>query len=343
MAVLSLSDNTIIGDYKSPYIIAEVNSSHNGNKETAKEMIKAAKNAGCNCVKFQSWSPESLYSKTYYDKNPISKRIVQKFSFSKEDLKEMADYCKENSIGFSSTPYSRAEVDFLADECDVPFIKIASMEINNYDYLRYIAKKQKPIILSTGMADLDEIEKAVNVIERTGNNQLCLLHCISIYPADSHSINLNNIVLLRENYPQYPIGFSDHTLGYEISCAAVALGAAVIEKHLTLDKSKMGMDNNMAIEPDEMGQLVACCKNINVALGKKIREVSSEEKLQRLKMRRSIIAIKDLKEGEILKREDLDAKRPGDGISPDKIDMLIGKKLKKDITGDSLIYLKDVE
>jgi len=343
MAQIKLSDGKFVSDYGKPYIVAEVNSSHNGNVETAREMIKAAYEAGCDCVKFQSWSPESLYSKTYYDKNPISKRIVQKFSLTSEQLLEMANYCKELGIGFSSTPYSLEEVDFLVDKCDIPFIKIASMEVNNPDFLTYIAKKNVPIILSTGMAEIDEVRKAVEIIEKAGNNKICLLHCISIYPAAAETINLNNILMLRKEFPNYPIGFSDHTLGYGIACGATALGAAVIEKHITLDKTKMGMDNNMAIEPDEMKNLIENCKNVQAGLGSFERIVSQAEYEQRLKMRRSIIAKKDLATGTVLTKEMLDAKRPGDGIAPDKIDLVLGKKLKKDISADSLILIEDIE
>ena len=343
MAELKLSDGKIIGDYKTPYVIAEVNSSHNGSVETAREMIKAAFDSGCDCVKFQSWSPESLYSKSYYDKNPISKRIVQKFSLNAQQLLDMANYCHEIGIGFSSTPYSNEEVDFLVDECKIPFIKIASMEVNNPDFLEYIAKKGVPIILSTGMAELEEVKKAVKIIEEAGNKQICLLHCISIYPAAAETINLNNISMLRKEFPNYPIGFSDHTLGYGVACGAVALGVAVIEKHITLDKTKMGMDNNMAIEPDEMKALIENCKNVQKAMGSFERIVTQAEYEQRLKMRRSIIATKDLSAGTILTKDMLSAKRPGDGISPEKMNSIIGKKLKKDICADCLIFEEDIE
>lgn len=343
MAKVQLKDGKFLENYGIPYIVAEVNSSHNGNIDTARQMIKAAKDAGCDCVKFQSWSPESLYSKTYYDKNPITKRIVTKFSLNQDELLEMANYCKEIAIGFSSTPYSEAEVDLLVDKCKVPFIKIASMEINNYDFLIYIAKKGLPVVLSTGMSEMEEVKKAVEVIEAAGNSQICLLHCISIYPADPKTINLNNIPMLGDIFPNYPIGFSDHTLGTEISCAATAIGAALIEKHLTLDKTKMGMDNNMAIEPDQMKALVENCHNVQLAMGCRERVVREDEYAQRLKMRRSIIALKDLDAGTILTKEMLGAKRPGEGISPDNIPSLVGKKLKNAVASDCLIYKEDIE
>ena len=330
-------------DYGNPYIVAEVNSSHNGNVEVARQMIKAAKETGCDCVKFQSWSAESLYSKSYYDKNPITKRIVTKFSLSQDQLREMAIYCKEQGIGFSSTPYSEPEVDFLADECEVPFIKIASMEVNNFSFLTYIAKKGLPIVLSTGMAEIEEVKKAVKVIEDAGNKQICLLHCISIYPAEPTTINLNNIKMLRDLFPDYPIGFSDHTLGNEIACAAVAMGASLIEKHLTLDKAKMGMDNNMAIEPDEMKALVDNCHIVQKSLGSYDRVVREDEYAQRLKMRRSVIATQDLEVGTILDESMLGAKRPGDGIQLEEIPSLIGKRLMNAVKADCLISKEDIE
>ncbi len=343
MAKVLLKDGKSIEDFGIPYIVAEVNSSHNGNIETARKMINAAKEAGCDCVKFQSWSPESLYSKTYYDKNPITKRIVSKFSLNQDELFEMANYCREVGIGFSSSPCSEPVVYFLAQRCNGPFTKIAPMEINNYDFLAYIAKKGIPIVLSTGMSDIDEIKKAVESIEAAGNSQIVLLHCISIYPADPKTINLNNIPMLRELYPNYPIGFSDHTLGCEISSAATALGAALIEKHITLDKKKMGMDNNMAIEPEEMKILVDNCHNVHSAIGSHERVVREDEKVQRLKMRRSVIALQNLETGTILTKEMLGAKRPGNGIPPDQVSSMIGKKLKNGVAADCLINKEDIE
>ena len=340
---IMLKNGKYIGDDKLPYFIAEVNSSHNGNIEIAKEMCLKAKEAGCDCVKFQSWSPESLYSKSYYDKNPIAKRIVQKFSIKPDDLKNISNYCKSINIDFSSTPYSEEEVDFLVNECNVPFIKIASMEINNYDFLRYIANKNLPMILSTGMADKEEVEQAVKVIEETGNQQLILLHCISIYPAQPNTINLKNISWLKEEFINYPVGFSDHTLGFEVACGAIAIGACVIEKHFTLDKTKMGMDNNMAIEPEEMKNLTSACKNVYIAMGTKKRIVLDAEYKQRENMRRSVVASKDLKEGTVLTKNDLCLKRPGIGIPANKIDILIGKILNKDILADTLILEVDTK
>lgn len=337
MKSISLRGNRIIGGGESPYIVAEMNSSHNGKVETAKAMIDAAKDCGCDCVKFQSWSAESLYCDEYYANNPISKRIVAKFSLSPDQLLELSKYCKEVGIGISSTPYSRKEVDFLVDKTDAPFIKIASMEINNLPFLRYIGEKGVPIILSTGMSTADEIRNAVKAIEETGNRNLCILHCVSVYPAPAEIINLNNIVMLQEEFPEYVIGYSDHTIGYEVAAASIALGAALVEKHFTLDNKKMGMDNNMATEPAEMKALVKACHSVFTAMGSKERILLQGEEEQRLKMRRSLVSTKEIKAGETLQPTDIEAKRPGDGITPDKIGSVVGKTVCVDIPKGYLI------
>lgn len=342
MAECKLRDGTVLSDYGRPYIVSEVNSSHNGSMELAKQMIDASADIGCDCVKFQSWSVSSLYSRTYYDANPISKRFVKKFSMSPEQLKELADYCHMRGVSFSSTPYSEAEVDFLVEECDVPYIKIASMELNNPRFLRYIGEKHVPIILSTGMSTIEEIDEAVNVLENAGVEELTILHCVSIYPTILTNVNLNNILGLRERFKKYPIGFSDHTEGDAAAIAAVALGAAVIEKHLTLDKSKVGMDNGMATEPQEFKDLVSKCRDIQVAMGAKERVLIQQELDQRKNMRRSIVTVRDIASGETISETDLYAKRPGTGIAPNHIELVIGKKAIRDIPADTVVMPEDI-
>lgn len=342
MAECILRDGTVILDYGRPYIVSEVNSSHNGSMELAKQMIDASVDIGCDCVKFQSWSVSSLYSKTYYDANPISKRFVKKFSMASEQLKELANYCSEKGISFSSTPYSEEEVDFLVEECNVPYIKIASMEINNPRFLRYIGEKHVPIILSTGMSTFDEVDEAVNVLHNAGVEQMVILHCVSVYPTILTNVNLMNILGLRDKFSMHPIGFSDHTEGDAAAVAAVALGAGVIEKHLTLDKSKVGMDNGMAMEPPEFTALVSKCRDIQIAMGSKERVLIQQELAQRKNMRRSIVSTRDIKAGEIIAKCDLYAKRPGTGIAPNRTDDIIGKKAIKDIEADTVILQEDI-
>jgi sialic acid synthase SpsE len=342
MAKCNFRDGTVLSDFEKPYIVAEVNTSHNGNIDTAKKMIEQAKEAGCSCVKFQSWSQESLYSKTYYNENPIAKRIVSKFAFSEAELLEVARHSKDCGIAFSSTPYSRKEVDFLLEKCEAPYVKVASMDLNNYAFLEYIAKTGTPIVLATGMSNISEVRKAVATIEDSGCHNICLLHCISIYPPKIKTIRLNNILGLRQEFPDYPVGFSDHSLGIEMPVAAVTMGAAMIEKHFTLDKLELGMDNQIALEPVEMASLVQKCQDVQIALGSTERIVLADEMEQRKKMRRSIIATKDLKAGTKLKKEDMDVKRPGTGMPPEKIKSLVGKILIRDIEGDTLIFETDI-
>ena len=341
MSLITLNDSKKLGESQTPYIVAEVNTSHFGDIEIAKNMVKKAKEIGCDCVKFQSWTPTSINSKTFYEENPIANRIFKKFSLSEEELLEVVDYCKEVGISFASTPYSREEVDFLVHKCKVPYIKVASMDLNNYLFLDYIARKGIPIVLSTGMGDMDEIRKAVKTIEDAGNKDICILHCISIYPPEVSTMSLKNITGLKKEFTKYPIGFSDHSTGVEVAVAATALGACMIEKHLTLDKSKMGMDNQVALEPEEMKQLVTSCSNVFLSLGNTERVVLKDELEQRKKIRRSIIAAKDLKSGDVLSIEDLDVKRPGTGISPEKIHDLVGKVICRDVEADRLITQED--
>lgn len=339
-----LKNGRNILNHEKPYIVAELNSSHFGKAEVAREMIDAAKRCGCDAVKFQSWSADSLYCRDYYARNPIAKRMVNQFSLSPETLLELSEYCRETGMDFSSTPYSKGEADFLIDRCGAPFVKIASMDINNLPYLNYIARKHVPVVLSTGMASLEEIEAAVREIENAGNQDLCILHCVSLYPVEARSVNLNNMVTLRERFPEHPVGFSDHTIGSEVACAASALGAAMIEKHFTLDNGRIGWDNQMAIGPEGMKALVEQCMRVHESLGRYERSLSGEELAQREKMRRSLVAASDLPAGHVLEEKDLDAKRPGDGIPASDYRMVIGKTLNRDVGKDCLLsasYLID--
>ena len=189
---------------------------------------------------------------------------------------------------------------------------------------------------------MNEIREAIRVLEGTGNQMICVLHCISIYPPEISTIRLNNIAGLRKEFPMYPIGFSDHSIGIEMPVASIALGACLIEKHFTLDKSKIGMDNQVATEPDEMKEMVEKCNNIFIALGDEERKVLPAEQQKREEMRRSVVASKDLKEGDTLSMSDLDVKRPGTGIPAHKIYEIVGKKLNKDIKEDYVIYENDL-
>ncbi len=337
-----LTNGREISAHSKPYIVAEMNSIHRGKIDVAKAMIDSAKECGCDAVKFQSWSAESLYCKDYYDKNPMSKRMVSGFSLSSKDLIELSDYCRKIDIDFSSTPYSEQEVDILVDQCHVPFVKVASMEINNIPFLEYIATKKVPIVLSTGMADTDEIRAAVDTIEKAGNQDICILHCVSLYPVEAENVNLNNMVMLKRLFPNHEVGYSDHTIGSDVACAAIGLGAALIEKHFTLDNGKIGWDNQMATEPDKMKELVERCQTVFLSLGQYERSVSTGELEQRTKMRRSVVAACDLKGGQVIRAGDITAKRPGDGIPISEYQKIIGRTLCHDIEKDYMIHYSDL-
>jgi len=343
MSKIQLKSSRIVGDFLQPYIVAELNTSHFGDVEKAKEMIQAAKEAGCDCVKFQSWSEDSLYSETYYAENPMARRFIKRFSFSAGELLLLSEYCRALEIDFASTPYSKEEVDFLVNKCDVPFIKVASMDLVNLDLLAHIASTQFPIILSTGMGSILEIEKAVQTITKNGNTSICILHCVSLYPTQMKEMNLHNILGLRDTFTDFPIGFSDHSEGSSLAIAATALGAALIEKHFTLDKSKIGMDNQMAMESDELTQMILGCRDVFESLGQKERVVSDPEVAQRKIMRRSLVSTREISAGEILLGKDVAFKRPGNGIQISDLNSVIGKKIVRDIPKDSIIKPTDLE
>lgn len=334
---ISLNNGRVLGESEVPYFVAELNTSHFGNVDTAKQMIDAAKDCGCDCVKFQSWTAETLYSQTYYAQNPIAKRFVKRYSLAPDQLRELSAYCGEQGIGFSSTPYSIAEAEFLVSECRPAFVKIASMELNNLGFLRAVAQLDTAIVLSTGMGDSQEIERAVSQVLEAGGENLCVLHCVSTYPAPAEAINLRNITSMKERFPSAVIGYSDHTIGASVAVASVALGACLIEKHFTLDHQKIGMDNQMATEPAEMRALVEQCKTAHAALGVEERIVSPEELVQRANMRRSVVSTRALKSGVVLTEADLTLKRPGTGIPADRLHTVIGRQLTEDISADQVI------
>lgn len=341
-----------IKNYFKPYIIAEIGANHNGDIELAKKLITEAKKCGADAVKFQSWTPSSLICKEEYNNNQVYtdslkkhfgslKEMVEKYYLREEQHFELKKYCDNLKIDFCSTPFSKEEVDLLM-KLDVPFIKVASMDINNLELLKYMAKQQKPIILSTGMSTLSEIEKAIEIIENEGNNQIILLHCISIYPPKYEDINLNNILMLEKTFG-YPVGFSDHTIGTSIPLASVALGSCIIEKHFTLDKNMPGWDHEISADPQELEIICKESKNITEALGTYKRVVSKDEQEKLKKFRRSIVLANNLKEGETIKLENLEFKRPGTGIRPDEVKYVIGKKIIRNIEKDEILKWEDLK
>jgi sialic acid synthase SpsE len=336
----------VINKKNGPYIIAEIGANHNGDMSLAKEMIDAAKECGCDAVKFQSWDTDSLFSKCVYAMDEKSNqtdtlyKAVERYYLRPEQHLEMKSYCDLKKIDFSSTPFSKKEVDLL-NTLEVKFFKIASMDINNIDLITYIARCQKPILLSTGMANLFEIEKAVKIIERCNNKNIVLLHCVSDYPPQYEDLNLMNIRMLKE-YFGYPVGFSDHTIGYSIPIAAVALGACVIEKHFTIDKELSGWDHKISADIEEMKIIVQESKNISRAVGTYRRKVSTAEEKMKKKFRRSIVLTKNKKKGEMISTNDITAKRPGTGVPPDKANYILGKTVNRDMAYDEILKWRDI-
>ena len=335
-----------------PYVIAELGSNHNGDMELAKKLIIAAKHTGADCVKFQSWSKNTIFSKKVYEDNYFLtddyrnradytlEKIVEKFAISEQQLREMKNYADEIGIDLISTPFSKREVDFLV-EIKAPFIKIASMDANNYPFVEYIAKKGLPMVLSTGLSELYEIDKAIRTMEKTDNKQIIILHCVSNYPPKDDEVNLRNIETLQKLYP-YPIGFSDHTLGVSISLASGALGACMIEKHFTMDKNMFGWDHKISADPKELAIICKETKKINQALGTN-RIACEEDGEKKNAFRRSAVAARDLKKGDVIVEGDVDFKRPGVGIEPSALKYIIGRKLKTDKQSDELFAWEDFE
>lgn len=328
---------------RTPYIIAEIGANHNGDMKLAKELIKKAKEAGADCAKFQSWTKHSNKIKKVYednffldddyrDKKVSLEETIEKYSMSEEKLLEVSHYCEKIGIQFASTPFTEGEVDFLVDVLKVPFIKVASMDCSNYPFLEYIAKKQLPVMLSTGLSELYEIDKAVKTIENMGNRQIALLHCVSIYPPNDSDVNLRKIITLQKIYP-YQIGFSDHTIGTSIPVAASALGVAIIEKHFTLDKDCEGWDHKVSADFDELSYICRETKRITHAMGNyEFKSVESERRKNAF--RRSVVSARDIKMGSVITAEDLTCKRPGDGIPPEAIKYIVGRIALKDIDED---------
>lgn len=330
---------------KKTLIIAEAGVNHNGSLVLAKRLVDEAKKAGADVVKFQTAKLDSLVSKSAhmaeYQKNNIGrdesqKEMLKNLLLSFDEFVELSNYCKEVGIQFLSTPFDIESIRFLDDMQEV--WKVPSGEITNYPYMVEIAKTKKDIILSTGMCTMDEVESAINLLKDNGAGNITILHCTTDYPAPMADVNLNAMITLKNRFGM-PIGYSDHTEGIEVSIAAVAMGAEVIEKHFTLDKDMEGPDHKASVEPWELQKLVASIRNIEKAMGDGNKEPSDSEIANQLVARKSIIAAKAIKAGEILTSENLTTKRPGTGINPMRWKEVIGTRAIRDFAEDELIEL----
>ena len=326
-------------------IIAEAGVNHNGSLDLAYKMVDAAKRASVDCIKFQTFKSQNLVSKNaskadYQKENTgdgTQIEMLKKLELTYADFSGLKDYCDKVGIRFISTPFDLESIRFL-DSLDIPFWKIPSGEITNYPYLKAIAKTGRPVILSTGMSTIYDIQQALDVLTRNGTTDIKLLHCNTEYPTPYEDVNLNAMKTIHDAFG-CEVGYSDHTKGIEIPIAAVAMGATIIEKHFTLDNNMEGPDHKASLEPDELSEMVKCIRNIEKAFGNGIKEPSESEKKNINIVRKSIVAKIDIKKGDILTEDNITVKRPGTGVSPMRWNAVIGTRAIKDFNEDDLIEI----
>lgn len=329
-------------------IIAEAGVNHNGKIELARQLIDVAVEAKVDYVKFQTFKTELAISKfaqkADYQKQTTSEaetqfELVKKLELDKNTHIELIAYCKSKNIKFLSTAFDLDSIDLLF-ELGIDFFKIPSGEINNYPYLKKIAEKGLPVVMSTGMANLSEIEQAMDVMVDNGlsRDQITILHCNTEYPTPMADVNLKAMQTIKDAF-KVKVGYSDHTLGIEIPIAAVALGATVIEKHFTLDRNMEGPDHKASLEPGELKAMVNSIRNIEIALGHGLKQETESEKKNKFIARKSIVASCAIQKGELLTEENITTKRPGNGITPMRWNEVIGRSAKKDFSPDELIEI----
>ena len=332
---------------KKTFIIAEAGVNHNGSLELAQKMIDAAVDAGADAVKFQTFKAEKVVSryapKAEYQKKTTTAdesqlEMIKKLELDAATHRILIDYCTKKNIWFLSTPFDLGSIDLL-NELGLNLFKIPSGEITNLPYLRKIGALKKEIILSSGMADLGEIQDALAVLIGAGTKlkDITVLHCNTEYPTPIEDANLKAMLTIKAAFPGVNIGYSDHTLGIEIPVAAVAMGATIIEKHFTLDKNMEGPDHKASLEPNELKAMVHAIRNVEKALGSGIKKPSHSELKNKPIARKSIVAACDISKGEPFTEKNLTVKRPGTGISPMRWDEVIGQVAQKDYAEDELI------
>ena len=328
------------------FIIAEAGDNHNGRIDLAFRLVDAAVAAGADCVKFQTFkteesiskhAPKAAYQKQSKGNDESQFEMVKKLELPFDDFVKLNHYCTEKCIQFLSTPFDLPSVEFLYT-LNLPIWKIPSGEITNLPYLHSIAKTQKPVIMSTGMCEIDEIQLAMNILKDNGTPQITLLHCNTEYPTPFEDVNLNAMQTLRERFG-VEVGYSDHTTGIEVPIAAVALGAVVIEKHFTLDKNMEGPDHRASLEPEELSAMVLSIRNVEKAMGSGIKAPSRSEQKNIDIARKSLVARRPIVKGEQFSEDNITAKRPGNGISPMRWFDVLGATAKRNFEEDELIEL----
>jgi N-acetylneuraminate synthase len=339
-----------IGNSEKCFIIAEAGVNHNGDKKLAKRLIDESVNAGADAVKFQTFHADNIVTRTAakadYQKNTTSSEesqydMIKKLELSDDVFFELSEYSKKREIFFLSTPFDEESVDFL-DQIGVPAFKIPSGEITNVPLLKKIAEKKKPVILSTGMATLGEVEDAFHYLKKCGSKDIIILHCTTNYPAPNDTVNLRAMETLRFAF-QVPVGYSDHTEGITIPIAAVAMGACVLEKHFTLDKTFPGPDHKASLEPEELRKMIKAIRDVEIARGTGIKVPNEAENAIKKVARKSIICRSDIPVGDRLTESNLTIKRPGTGIEPRYFESIIHKKARMHILKDQPITWDMIE
>jgi N-acetylneuraminate synthase len=338
--------NKLIGPQQPVFVIAEAGVNHNGDLKLACDLIDLAVDAGADAVKFQTFradllatpeAPKAEYQLQTTASGESQLEMLRGLELSSDAHRELQSYCHERGIIFLSTPFDEDSVDFL-DSLGVPAFKISSGDLTNSPLLEYIAGKGKPVILSTGMSEISELIEAISVLNLAGCENPILLHCVSNYPADPAEVNLRAMQTMRAAF-DLPVGFSDHTEGIDVSLAAVALGACVIEKHFTLDRTLPGPDHRASLEPRELRQLIQSIRRIESALGNG-RKVPTASEVETAKVaRRSLFASVDIPAGATLKREMVMMRRPGTGLSPALLSTLIGQRAARDIAAGTILEI----
>lgn len=346
MKSIRLTESRRIGEGEPCFVIAEAGSNHNRDFALAQKLIAVAAEAGADSVKFQIFTADKIYSKktpkmSYLKEKQLTQEsetvydLIKKLELPREWLPDLQAYSEEKGIIFSATPFDLEAVDLLA-KLDVPFYKVASFEITHLPLLRHISRTGKPIILSTGMANLADIERALEVIQQAGSSEVILLHCAINYPPAYEDIHLRAIATLRRAF-EVPVGFSDHTLDNVCPIAAVALGACVIEKHYTTDRALPGPDHPFAMDPPQLREMIAAIRKTEKALGRSLkRHTAAEAELHQL-ARRSLVAACDIPAGTAITAAMLEVKRPGFGIPTHLMDLVVGRTARVNIAADDIL------
>ena len=341
----------LIGKNSPIFLIAEAGVNHNGDLSIAKKLIDLATEVKADAIKFQTFKAEELllkktskveYQKENTDIDENFYEMIKRYEFTKDDFQKIVNYCKAKKIIFLSTPFDHSSVQWL-EEFKIPAYKVSSGDMNNFPLLQLICSKRKPIFISTGMATIEEVKETIKFIRLNNIEEIIIFQCTTDYPTPFEDINLNVIDTYKREFPEFLVGFSDHSLGITASIGAAAKGVKVIEKHFTLDKEMEGPDHKASLDPQELKKWVEQIRTLEKALGSFEKKPSKAELKIAKTARKSIVSIKTLNKGDILNEKNIAVKRPGDGISTVEFEKVIGMRVKRKISADKVIYWEDLE